>query len=125
MSRVSNSWIELAIDRQRNVGALDPYLREEHIGMGCALENLMLAAIANGYAATVTLAPGKLAPISVRQSEPELVARIDLAAGKREESELYDAIPRRHCRALPPGRNRALRSLRSSSPRSCADRDLP
>jgi nitroreductase len=83
--RVSNSWIELAIDRQRNVGALDPYLREEHIGMGCALENLMLAAIANGYAATVTLAPGKLAPISVRQSEPELVARIDLAAGKREE----------------------------------------
>jgi nitroreductase len=118
---VSNSWIELAIDRQRNVGALDPYLREEHIGMGCALENLMLAAIANGYAATVTLAPGKLAPISVRQSEPELVARIDLAAGKREESELYDAIPRRHTnrgayrpeRSIPPQFADALSRLPS------------
>lgn len=52
--KVTNSWIELYIDPNRNVGALDPYLREEHIGMGCALENLMLAAGANGYAATVT-----------------------------------------------------------------------
>ncbi len=41
--KVTNSWIELYLDRNRNVGALDPYLREEHIGMGCALENLMLA----------------------------------------------------------------------------------
>ena len=36
---VTNSSIELSIDTSRNVGALDPYLREEHIGMGCALEN--------------------------------------------------------------------------------------
>ena len=46
--KVSNSSIELHIDTQRNVGALDPYLREEHIGIGCALENLTLAAAANG-----------------------------------------------------------------------------
>ena len=59
--KVTNSWIELYLDPNRNVGALDPYLREEHIGMGCALENLMLAAAANGYAATVTLVPGKRA----------------------------------------------------------------
>ena len=58
--KVTNSSIELYIDTKRNVGALDPYLREEHIGMGCALENLMVAAAANGYAATVTLLPGKL-----------------------------------------------------------------
>jgi hypothetical protein len=58
--KVTNSSIELHIDTQRNVGALDPYLREEHIGMGCALENLMLAARADGYAATPTLQPGKL-----------------------------------------------------------------
>jgi hypothetical protein len=30
--RLSRSWIELYIDTGRNVGALDPYLREEHIG---------------------------------------------------------------------------------------------
>jgi nitroreductase len=93
--KVTNSSIELYIDTNRNVGALDPYLREEHIGMGCALENLMLAAAANGYSATVTLIPGKLGPIPA-EPKPELLARVDLAMGKREESELYNAIPRRH-----------------------------
>jgi hypothetical protein len=56
--KITDSSIELHIDTQRNVGALDPYLREEHIGMGCALENLMLAAPANGYAAAAALLPG-------------------------------------------------------------------
>ena len=93
--KVTNSWIELYIDTARNVGALDPYLREEHIGMGCALENLMLAAAANGYAATAKLSAGKLGAIPA-EPKPKLVARIDLASSKREESELYDAIPRRH-----------------------------
>ena len=68
--KVTNSSIELYIDTRRNVGALDPYLREEHIGIGCALENLMLAAAANGYQATVTFLPGKLGPISRRAQRP-------------------------------------------------------
>jgi len=93
--KVTSSSIELYIDTNRNTGALDPYLREEHIGMGCALENLMLAAAANGYQATVTLLPGKLAPTPAGR-KPELRARVDLAPGKPEQSELYDAIPRRH-----------------------------
>jgi hypothetical protein len=93
--KVTGSSIELYIDTKRNVGALDPYLREEHIGIGCALENLMLAAAANGYEATVTLLPGKLGAIPA-EPKLELLARVDLATGKREESELYDAIPRRH-----------------------------
>jgi nitroreductase len=93
--KVTNASIELYIDTNRNVGALDPYLREEHIGMGCALENLMLAAAANGYSATVTLIPGKLGTIPT-EPKAELLARVDLAVGKREESELYHAIPRRH-----------------------------
>jgi len=93
--KVTNSRIEMYIDTNRNVGALDPYLREEHIGMGCALENLMLAAAANGYQATVTLIPGRLRPIPA-EPMPKLVAHVDLAPGKREENELYEAIPRRH-----------------------------
>jgi len=93
--KVTNSSIELYIDTKRNVGALDPYLREEHIGIGCALENLMLAAAAHGYQATATLTPGKLGPIPA-EPKPELLARVDLAPGKRVESELYNAIPRRH-----------------------------
>ncbi len=93
--KVTNSSIELYIDTQRNVGALDPYLREEHIGMGCALENLTLAAAVSSYQTTVTLLPGKLGPIPTEPT-PKLVARVDLAPGKREASELYDAIPLRH-----------------------------
>lgn len=107
--RVSDSSIELLIDTSRNVGALDPYLREEHIGIGCALENLMLAAPANGYAATATLVPGQLAPIPA-QPKPQLLARINLTPGKRDADELYNAIPLRHTnrgrydsrKALPP-----------------------
>ncbi len=93
--KVTNSSIELYIDTKRNVGALDPFLREEHIGMGCALENLVLAAAANGYQATVTMLPAKLGPIPT-DPQPELLARVELAAGKPEPSELYDAIPHRH-----------------------------
>ena len=93
--KVTNSSIELYIDTKRNVGALDPFLREEHIGMGCALENLMLAAAAHGYQAIATLLPGKLGPIPA-ESKPELLARVDLVSGKHEETDLYDAIPRRH-----------------------------
>jgi nitroreductase len=98
--KVTSSQIELYLDTARNVGALDPYLREEHIGIGCALENLMLAAAANGYAATLTLVSGKLSPIAAG-SRPNLVARVDLAVNKRQESELYDAIPRRHTNRSP------------------------
>ena len=102
---VTSSRIELYLDTARNVGALDPYLREEHIGIGCALENLMLAAAANGYAATLTLVSGKLSPIAANPG-PKLVARVDLTAGKRQESELYHAIPRRHTNRNPyqPGK---------------------
>lgn len=98
--KVNNSWIELYIDPTRNVGALDPYLREEHIGMGCALENLMLAAAANGYQAVVTLLPGKLGSIPAGGT-PKLVAHVDLALGKRPKNELYDAIPLRHTNRSP------------------------
>jgi nitroreductase len=90
----------LHIDTQRNVGALDPYLREEHIGIGCALENLMLAAPANEYAAIATLQPGNLEGIPA-DPRPRLVARVDLASGKRDENELYNAIPRRHTNRGP------------------------
>jgi nitroreductase len=98
--KVTNSSIELYLDTQRNTGALDPYLREEHIGMGCALENLALAAAVHGYQATVTPVRGKLGPIP-SEPTPKLVARVDLTPGKCQESELYDAIPRRHTNRSP------------------------
>ena len=41
--RVQPSRIEVMSDTSRNIGTVDPLLREMHIGIGCALENLMLA----------------------------------------------------------------------------------
>jgi len=101
--RVADSFVELYIDPKRNVGALDPFLREEHLGIGCALENLMLAARANGYAATAALMPG-----SPALSGSELLARVDLAPGTRVQSELYDAIPRRHTNRSSYERHRPI-----------------
>jgi hypothetical protein len=105
--KITGSSIELHLDTRRNVGALDPYLREEHLGMGCALENLMLAAPANGYAATATLLPGKLCAIPSKPG-PKFVARVDLVPSQREQGELYNAIPRRHTNRSPYDRHRPI-----------------
>jgi hypothetical protein len=63
--------------------------------MGCALENLILAASAKGSAFRITLVPGKLGPIPVG-SKPLLVARVEISACIQHYDELYEAIPRRH-----------------------------
>lgn len=116
---ITNSSIGLYVDTQRSPGALDPYFREQHISLGCALENLMLAAAANGYNASATLLPGDLA--SHPTAERELVARVELAPGSTRKNDLYDAIPHRHTnrnpyepnRPLPPGFAEAVTGLTS------------
>jgi len=105
--KVASSSIELYVDAARNTGALDPFLREQHIGLGCALENLMLAAGANGYQVTATLMPGKLTG-TTGAPQPQLVARVELTAGTPQQSELYDAIPRRHTNRNPYDPNKPL-----------------
>jgi hypothetical protein len=86
--RVSESRIEMFADPIRRIGTIDPYLREMYVGLGCALENLLLAADANGYSYHLSLLP--------EQSNPNYVARIDLSTGQASESDLYRAIPDRH-----------------------------
>lgn len=98
--KVTASSIDLCADKRRNTGAFDPYLRELHISLGCALENLMLAAEVNGYNATVSIVPGKLDGIPANPGT-DLVARVTLEPGERKESELYNAIPHRHTNRFP------------------------
>jgi nitroreductase len=98
--RVADSWIEVYADTKRNTGALDPFLREAHIGLGCAIENIALAAGANGFAPSVLLYPGTLGPIPVDQT-PDLVARVTLSPSVPQPSPLYDAIPHRHTNRSP------------------------
>src|SRR5271156_3847680 len=83
--RVQPSRIEVMSDTSRNIGTVDPMLREMHIGIGCALENLALAAAAHGYACK----------LSLREND-SLVAVADLAPAEVSKSPLFDAIGNRH-----------------------------
>lgn len=114
--RVGESRIDLFADTSRKIGTVDPYLREMYIGIGCALENLILAAGANGYDHRLALTPD--------DSDPTHAARIDLLPGGAASSELYEAIPNRHTnrtaydtqRPVSSGTLGALRGLGRDDP---------
>jgi hypothetical protein len=80
--------IDLFADRSRTIGAVDPLGRELELSLGCALENLVLAAPPNGYAASVE--------VLTDRANPDHVARVELAPGTAPISALFEAIPRRH-----------------------------
>jgi hypothetical protein len=58
--RVKENTITLFADRARNLGSFDPFRREMHLGLGAAIENLALAARAQGFSAGINPAEGKL-----------------------------------------------------------------
>jgi hypothetical protein len=96
MFRVAGSAIEIFADLPRHLGAMDPFVREMHLGLGCAIENAVLAAAPNGYEATVELEPGTLLDMSsrnstVRAATIHLTRREGLAVDP-----LYRLIPSRH-----------------------------
>lgn len=88
MFRVDDDSIDLFADTRRNIGAIDPYLREMYLGVGCALENLLIAAAHDGYRAAVRLMPDA--------ANTAHAAQISLYPAARVSSDLYDAIPKRH-----------------------------
>lgn len=98
--RVGDSRIEVYADTRRNLGSFDPYLREMHIGLGCAIENMVLAGPANGYAVTVEPAPGSLLDIQ-NHDAPVAAATLHLARTDADPDPLYDAIPKRHTNRGP------------------------
>lgn len=82
--------VDVYADTSRHIGAIDPLFREMHIGVGCAVENLLLAAEAAGYRWSFDN-PG---PSDHRELQP--IRRILLKQDMRRPSDLYAAIPRRH-----------------------------
>jgi hypothetical protein len=68
--------------------------REQHIGLGCALENLVRGAVAHGLRPSVTLMPDG--------NDPTRVARVELAplAESASSDPRYHAIGRRHTKRL-------------------------
>ncbi|RCV66143.1 Nitroreductase [Methanophagales archaeon] len=67
---VGKDEIQVFIDRTRWLKVADPDLREQHISVGCALENLLIAAEHFGYGHQVTYFP--------KPANEELVATVKL-----------------------------------------------
>jgi hypothetical protein len=121
--RVGESSVELFLDPRHSVAGLDPFLREAYIGMGCALENLALAAGAQGFAERAIAPDGclSLQPVETLR----MVARVDLTPGTRRETELWAVIPNRHTnrglydpsRELPTGFVEELRAINEADAR--------
>lgn len=91
--RVDGKGIDLFADDARGTGAIDPFRREMYVGLGAALENLVLAAKGNGYAARVSLMPNR--------PEATHAARVELSPAPRRVSPLSAQIPNRHTNRYP------------------------
>jgi nitroreductase len=98
--RISPSAIDVFVDPNRNIGNMDPYRREQHIGLGCCLENLLIAAQAKGYDPRLAVLPDT--------GDPTLIAHVDLNLGTVSNLALYQAIPRRHTHRAPFDTSRNL-----------------
>jgi hypothetical protein len=90
--RVTDNQIDVFADTTRQLGTIDPFLREMYLGVGCALENILLAAQAEGYTAELTYLPDS--------ADATHAARIALSEGVSNLSPLYEAIPHRRTNRL-------------------------
>lgn len=102
--RLDGAAIELFGDDSRTLGAFDPMHREMHIGLGCALENLVIAAAARPLATEVRVEPDP--------APPDRIARIILTPSMTppppEANALAAAIPVRHTNRGPYHRDRPI-----------------
>ncbi len=109
--RVTSASIDLFADPTRQIGVVDPFRREMYIGLGCTLENMLLAAGAEGLSASLQLMP--------EPADETHAAHIELVPASPLPPELYSAIPNRHtdrgaydtARPLAPGTFETLQSL--------------
>ena len=86
--RITDSTIDLFAVPERQIGVIDPFRREMYIGLGCAVENMRLAAEAEGFTPAIRLMPDL--------TTESHAASISLAVSAPLASELYSAIPNRH-----------------------------
>jgi len=89
-----NDMITVNADRARNLGTFDPFRREMHLGLGCAIENLAIAARQFGFESRILPTQGKLVPSP--SIEPVMVAQIALLSAPAQQSPYFAMIPKRH-----------------------------
>jgi len=92
--RVASERIALHADAQRHLGPFDPYRREMTLSLGCALENMILAARAAGFEPLIERGAGRLDLSAKADADP--VAVVNLRPGERRASALFNAIGDRH-----------------------------
>ena len=80
--RVQDTTIEIHPDTSRRLSVVDPHDREHWISLGCALENLVIAAGASGYASEVIYPDEKRKFIIVELKSDAIINNV-----------LFDAIP--------------------------------
>jgi hypothetical protein len=98
--QVGSDRIDVYADAERHLGAMDPFRREMHLSLGCALENAVLIARSLGYDAGLRISGGFLQEGGVRDdSRP--AASISLAKQPADASPLVAAIPHRHTNRSP------------------------
>ncbi len=90
---IAGNTIDVFVDDSRNIGQVDPLRREQHVGLGCGLENLALACQARGLEPTIQLLPDGAG--SAR------VAHVTLTPAEPLAGPLYDAIGDRHTNRGP------------------------
>jgi hypothetical protein len=112
---VTDERIDLFADHSRTMGTMDATGRELQLTLGCALENLVLAARAHGLAPDMELEPDP--------KDPGHVATIRLVTAEREASPLYRAIPLRHTNRAAYDTDRAIPSRELEAITSLADID--
>jgi len=86
--------ITVLADRSRHLGSFDPFRREMHLGVGCAIENLMRSAAVYGFSMNVIVQGGRLEPNP--KPDPVKAAHLWLDAGTPSRDPLFEAIPNRH-----------------------------
>jgi nitroreductase len=104
--KIADHEITILADRTRNLGTFDPFRREMHLGIGAAVENLVLAARAFGLAAQVTPTTGTLSPSP--RDEPIAAVQIALRPTSPARDALFAAIAARHTNRGPYRADQAI-----------------
>jgi nitroreductase len=92
--KIAENEITIFADRGRNLGSFDPFRREMHLGIGAAVENLVLASRAFGLATQVTATTGTLSPSP--DDAPIPAVHIALSPAPPNRDALVGAIAARH-----------------------------
>ena len=100
--KLTSNAIEVFPDFTRSLEASDPFDRELYLGLGCAVENILISGQAGGYATSLQISAGSLTNArTVSPGTPAARVDVRLRPGTASSTPLFDAIPKRHTNIFP------------------------